>query len=157
MFSSEISAYSMFSMSSLVTSSTFDFCVSNSILLILPPVTDLVSNWIVLRSCAGRILVDFLICFRKERNLLINNFFRWSCPDTGLTKYLCVWCGRSYILLNEVFQVFSTILASAENKSQMGEPVKWELKIWLAWSLEDGCANMNSCNSSQFSQYSRFF
>ena len=134
----------------MVTSYSLDFCVSNSILLIFLPVTDLVSNWMMLRSWAGRILEDFLICFRKERNLLINNFFRWSCPDTGSTKYLCVWYGRSNILLNEVFQVFSSILASSEKRSQMGEPVKWELKIWFAWSLEDGCANMNSCNNSQF-------
>ena len=71
-------------------------------------------------------------------------------PDTGSTKFLWVWYGKSYILLKETFQLFSSITASAENKSQIGDPVKWELKILFASNLDFGWENKNSCKSSQF-------
>ena len=143
-------AYSIFSIFSLLISSTFDLLTSSRIFLRFPPVIDLVSFSMSLKSCLGRSFSDFCIWRMKERNRLMSNFFKWSCWDTGSTRFLWVWRGRSYIRLKDTFQLFSNIIASAEKRSQIGDPVKCELKILFASNLDFGWENRNSCKSSQF-------
>ena len=77
-------------------------------------------------------------------NLLINSFLRCIFPDTGSTRYWCVWYGKSKVLLKDVFQEFSNLMASSLNRSHKGEPVKCELNIRLAIYLLVRWANLNS-------------
>ena len=142
LFPSGISSYTILSMSFAVISSSLIFLVRGRILLTLLPVTHLVSFMIVFKRNVGVIFFDFSICWRNDKNLFISIFFKCICSDT---RYLWVWTGASYIILNDIVQEFSSLMVSWHNRSQMGEPVKFELNILFVSNLVFGWANMNSC------------
>ena len=65
---------------------------------------------------------------RKEWMRLIRIFLICFWWDTGSTKYLCVFRGRSYIIWKEIFQEFSSCTASGLKRSQIGDSENW--KSW---------------------------
>ena len=75
MSSSWILSASISSISVSLISSSFTFLVNSRILLMLLPVIDRVSFSIMFKSCLGRNFFDFLICLRKDKNLLITSFY----------------------------------------------------------------------------------
>ena len=109
--------------SCLVTSSKLSFSVSKRIFLTFKPVIDPTSLFTYFKICLGTVFLDFLICSRKPRKRSIRTNFRCCAPETSSMRQR--W--RSYIILTAVFQVFSNMTASLQNKSHIGLLVKSKL------------------------------
>ena len=137
-------------MSSKVISSIVFFLVRRRIFRRLEPVVDLTSCLMNERSCFGMSFLDFSIWLKNERNLSIRTFFKCFAWEIGSMRYLCVCIGRSNMIRTAVFHEFSNMIASRENKSHNGLPVKWKLWIRFILTFVEGWQTWNSWFRSIF-------
>ena len=105
----------------------FALSVFNRMFLRFDPVVDLASCRIEFKRCFDECLLDFWICSRNLRNLLMKTVLICVVPLSGWIRYRCVSLGMSIISLMDTFHEFSTIIASLLNKSHKQHPVKCEL------------------------------
>ena len=101
----------------------------------LDPVVEQTSFLIKDSNCLGISFLYFSIWHRKLKNLSISTNFRCFVLEIGSIKLWCVCNGRSNIMQNAVFQEFSNIMASLENKSERAIPVHHSLLTDFSWYI----------------------
>ena len=116
----------------------------------LEPVTEFVSRRIESRRNFVAFFVEFLICWRKDKNRFTKTNLRCCTLLRGSINRLCVPSGRSSISLIDTFHVFSSWMASFEKRSHREEPEKWELYIEFIMIFVFGWEKPNSWRMSLF-------